>query len=50
LHELLPQNALKKQKPVVGKTCSFFLLKNLSFFWKNLQVKQAIEKPVPTLI
>jgi hypothetical protein len=41
---------IKSKNLCFGKTCMFTLLKNLRLFWKNLQVKQAIEKPVPTLI
>jgi len=32
-----------------AKTCRFFLLDCLRFLSKNLQAKQAIEKPVRTL-
>jgi len=38
-----------EQKPVFAKTCRFFLLDYLRFLSKNLQAKQAIEKPVQTL-
>jgi len=38
-----------EQKPVFAKTCRFFHLDCLRFFSKNLQAKQAIEKPVRTL-
>jgi hypothetical protein len=41
---------IKSKNLCIRKTCGFFVLKNLRFFWKNLQVKQAIEKPVPTLL
>jgi hypothetical protein len=40
---------IKSKNLCFRKTCRFFLLKNLRFFWKILQVKEAIEKPVPTL-
>jgi len=39
-----------EQKPVFAKTCRFFLLDCLWFLSKNLQAKQAIEKPVRTLL
>jgi len=39
-----------EQKPVFAKTCRFFHLDCLRFLSKNLQAKQAIEKPVRTLM